>query len=99
MANLSRYGGKSLYRGHVGKAAILFYLMIKNHPFQNGNKRVAVMTTLYFLSTNGWWINVDNDTLYEFANRVAASDANHKDGEMKRIRGFIRKNLVKFPDV
>ena len=33
-----KYGGKELYRGLAAKAAILFYLMIKNHPFQNGNK-------------------------------------------------------------
>jgi len=33
------FNRKNLYRGLVKKAAILFYLLIKNHPFQNGNKR------------------------------------------------------------
>src|SRR3990167_1766857 len=44
------FSGKDLHRGLVGKAGTLFYLMIKNHPFQNGNKRIAIMTLLHFLS-------------------------------------------------
>jgi prophage maintenance system killer protein len=35
------FSGKSFYAGLMQKAGILFYLMIKNHPFQNGNKRIA----------------------------------------------------------
>lgn len=34
------FSGTSPYRDTISKAAILFYLMIKNHPFQNGNKRI-----------------------------------------------------------
>ena len=90
-----KFGGRSLYRGLVGKAAILFYLMVKNHPFQNGNKRVAVMTLFYFLYINGWWIDVDNDTLYKFANGVAKSPAENNASEVRRIRNFIRKHLVR----
>ncbi|QQG42451.1 MAG: Fic family protein [Candidatus Giovannonibacteria bacterium] len=33
------FGGKSAYKGLIGKASMLFYLLVKNHPFQNGNKR------------------------------------------------------------
>lgn len=44
--------GKPLYRGLKEKAAMLFYIMVKNHPFENGNKRIAVMTLLLFLSRN-----------------------------------------------
>ena len=36
------FSGKALYPTLVAKAGILFYLMIKNHPFQNGNKRIAI---------------------------------------------------------
>jgi len=89
-----RYDGKSLYRGLVGKGAILFYLMVKNHPFQNGNKRVAIMTLLYFLYRNGRWINVANNTLYEFANHVAESDPRVRQKIMVKIRTFIRRNMV-----
>jgi death-on-curing family protein len=90
-----KFDGKSLYRGHVGKGAILFYLMIKNHPFQNGNKRVAVMTLLYFLFENGWWIDVDNDVLYDFANEVAQSPSRNSRIEVRKIRNFIRKHLTR----
>ena len=41
-----QFNRKDLYRGLIGKSSALFYLMIKNHPFQNGNKRIAVMTLL-----------------------------------------------------
>lgn len=69
--------------------------MIKNHPFQNGNKRVAVMTLLYFLYKNGWWLRVDNDTLYLFANEVAKSEPGHRDEVMNTIRKFVRRFSVK----
>ena len=48
-APFQEYEGKELYKGLTAKAAILFYLMIKNHPFQNGNKRIAVTTLFLFL--------------------------------------------------
>lgn len=89
------YDGKSLYRGIIGKSSILFYLMIKNHPFQNGNKRVAVMALFYFLATNGWWIGVTNDDLYCFAVTVAKSDPKDQEKEIQRIRSFIRTNYYR----
>ncbi len=49
---------KLLYKGLVKKAAVLFYLMIKNHPFENGNKRLAVATLLCFLMRNGKWLKI-----------------------------------------
>jgi prophage maintenance system killer protein len=54
-------GGKIAYRGITAKAAMFFYLMIKNHPFQNRNKRVAMTTLMYFLHKNKKWLRVDND--------------------------------------
>ncbi len=46
------FEGKKFYKGLLEKAAVLFYLMIKNHPFENGNKRIAMTTLLYFLFKN-----------------------------------------------
>ena len=46
------YDKKELYPTLLDKASILFYLMIKSHPFKNGNKRVAIMTLIYFLYKN-----------------------------------------------
>lgn len=42
-APFQSFGGRQLYPGLLKKASILFYLMIKNHPFQNGNKRLAML--------------------------------------------------------
>ena len=83
------FANKSLYSTFESKAAILFYLMNKNHPFQNGNKRVAVVTLYYFLIINGRRLKVDNHKLYEFAKEVAGSDPDDKDMIISKIRGFI----------
>lgn len=80
---------KSLYQTFETKASILFYLMIKNHPFQNGNKRVAVLTLIYFLFQNDRRLKVDNKVLYEFSKEVASSNAQDKDIELIKIRDFI----------
>lgn len=88
---------KDLYRGIVGKASILFYLMIKNHPFQNGNKRIAVMSLLYFLYKNNKWLTVDNLILYKFACRIAKSDRKAKEKTLDFIQSFIKKYLTSLP--
>ncbi len=87
------YGGKQLYPGLLKKAAILFYLMIKNHPFQNGNKRIAMTTLLYFLFMNKKWIRVDNQELYNFAKWVAESNPRLKDATMSAIETFLQVYL------
>jgi len=83
------YNHKSLYQTLESKASILFYLMTKNHPFQNGNKRIAVVTLYYFLHSNGRKLKVDNLKLYDFAKEVAASEARDKDQTISKIRAFI----------
>lgn len=88
------FGGRGFYRGLVGKAAILFYLMIKNHPFQNGNKRIAMVTLFYFLHKNGKWLRVDNQELYNFAKWVAESNAKLKNETVAATEKFIRTYLV-----
>lgn len=88
------FGGKSLYEGLVRKASVLFYLMIKNHPFKNGNKRIAMMAMLYLLYKNGKWLNVDNQVLYNFAKWVAASDPIVKDAATQAIEKFLGEHLA-----
>ena len=61
-----KFGGKSLYPSLVSKSGILFYLMVKNHPFQNGNKRIAITTLLMFLSQNKKWLQADTQEFYNF---------------------------------
>jgi len=47
------FGGVDLYPSVEEKAAMLLYLVVKNHPFLDGNKRIAAACFLYFLERNG----------------------------------------------
>lgn len=68
------YGGEEFYPTLLNKAVALFYLVIKNHPFENGNKRMAVMLMLYFLFKHGKFTSIDPDSLYELALIIAQGD-------------------------
>jgi len=65
--------GEDLYPDLVSKAAILFVLVIKNHPFMDGNKRTATLALLEFLERNGHRLESTNDELYQFAIDAATS--------------------------
>jgi death-on-curing family protein len=88
------FGGDSFYPSLISKAAMLFYLMIKNHPFQNGNKRIAVTTLLVFLKSNKKWLKVDLEELYKFTVWIAESSPRSKEGAVKAIENFIKAHLV-----
>jgi prophage maintenance system killer protein len=47
------FGGKELYASVEEKAAMLLYLIVKNHSFSDGNKRIAAMLFLWFMEKNG----------------------------------------------
>lgn len=86
------FNKKDLYSTLYKKAAILFYLMVKNHPFQNGNKRIAVTSLLVFLYTkNDKWLEVTPDKFYHLAVWVAESDPEYREGVIIAIEEFIRK--------
>ncbi len=90
-----KFSKKSLYPSLVAKASILLYLMIKNHPFQNGNKRIALTILLVFLYMNGKWLQVDNQNLYNFTLWVAQSPSELKEEVVLGIEKFIKNYLVK----
>ena len=92
---LFSFGGKSVYKGIVGKAAMLFYLMIKNHPFQNGNKRIAMTTLMYFLHKNKRWLRVDEREFYNFAKWIAESSPKFKEETLKAVQKFIKAYMIK----
>ncbi len=95
VAPFQTFSQKRLYKGLLPKAAILFYLMIKNHPFQNGNKRIAVATLFYFLYKNKKWLKIDNQELYNFAKWVAESNAKLNNETVQAIEKFIKTYLIK----
>jgi len=88
-----KFSQKSLYSTLVSKAGILFYLMIKNHPFQNGNKRIAITTLLVFLYKNKKWIKADTQELLNFTVWIAQSPARYKEEAVRAIEKFLKDHI------
>ena len=93
-APFQTFTGRSLYSNLAAKAAILFYLMIKNHPFQNGNKRIAMTTLFVFLHKNRKWLKVDTQELYNFTMWVAQSPPKFKEETLRAIQKFLKENII-----
>ncbi len=89
-----KFEKKDMYKGLISKASILFYLMIKNHPFKNGNKRIAMTTLFIFLYKNKKWLRVSEQELYNFAVWVAQSPAKLKDAVIEGIKKFLEVYIV-----
>lgn len=83
----------------VDLTAVLFYSLIKNHPFANGNKRIAVMTILIFLRLNDKWLDISPILLYQLAVTIANSLPNEREkvlNEFKRMFDDYIINYVEF---
>ena len=93
-APFQTFGGKSLYPTLVAKASVLLYLMVKNHPFQNGNKRIAMTTLFVFLHKNKKWLKVDTQELYNFTMWVAQSPPGFKDDTVSAITKFLKAHMT-----
>jgi len=88
------FSGSSPYKDFISKASVLFYLMIKNHPFQNGNKRIAMTTLFVFLHMNDKWLAVDTQELYNFTMWIAQSPPKAKDEAVMATEKFLRSHLI-----
>lgn len=87
------FDGILLYPTIVEQAAILFYAMIKNHPFRNGNKRIAVMSLLVFLLINNKWLSISPYNLYRLALFVSKSKPKSKENVVNAIEEIIKSTL------
>jgi death-on-curing protein len=97
-APFQSFSKKSLYPSLVSKASMLFYLMIKNHPFQNGNKRIAMTALFVFLYKNRKWLRVDAQELYNFTVWIAQGPRQFKEETVKASEKFLRSHLVESSD-
>lgn len=88
------FDGKLLYPSLEEQAAILFYSLIKNHPFRNGNKRIGVMALLAFLSLNHKWLSVSPSSLYESAREVSLSLPSEKEEVLSKLKKYIADQLI-----
>ena len=92
------FAGKDLYPTLHDKAAILYYGIIKGHPFDNGNKRIATASLIVFLAINGQWLDVPARQLEHMAISVAASQAEQKEKHLKKLQRWIKKNAITLPN-
>jgi len=88
------FGGEELYKGLLKKGAALFYMMLKDHPFEDGNKRIALASLLVFIYRNKKWLKVDNQELYNFVIWVTESNPKLKDETLEAIEEFLKSYLV-----
>ncbi len=82
------FDGKELYPTLEEKAAMLLYLITKNHSFSDGNKRIAASCFLYFLEKNGMLDKLtmfDNGTLFALTLLIAESNPS----EMETIKNVV----------
>ena len=92
------FGGIDLYPSVEEKAAMLLYLVTKNHSFSDGNKRIAATLFLWFLNGNGILYNEDgtkriaDNTLVAITLMIAESRTEEKDTMVKVIVNLINKN-------
>ncbi|ASK28349.1 death-on-curing family protein [Neisseria chenwenguii] len=76
------------------KAAALFHSIINNHPFHNGNKRTALLSTIYYLGELGILLErCSDDELYEFTRQIAAHEiCENRNDEVSVIAEFLETN-------
>ncbi len=60
---LATFDGRELYPGVLNKVAVLLYKIANNHPFVDGNKRVAFVTAVTVLASNGFELNSSQEML------------------------------------
>ena len=92
------FGGVELYPSVEEKAAMLLYLVTKNHSFSDGNKRIAATLFLWFLNNNGILYNKDgskriaDNTLVALTLMIAESRTEEKDVMVKVVVNLINQN-------
>lgn len=92
------FGGEELYPSVEEKAAMLLYLVTKNHSFSDGNKRIAATLFLWFLNGNRILYHPDgskriaDNTLVALTLMIAESKTEEKDVMIKVVVNLINKN-------
>jgi prophage maintenance system killer protein len=91
------FGGEELYPSVEEKAAMLLYLVTKNHSFSDGNKRIAATLFLWFLNNNHVLYRADgskriaDNTLVALTLMIAESRTEEKDVMVKVVVNLINQ--------
>jgi death on curing protein len=91
----------ALYRPQTGYyddiaqiAAAMFESLLMNHPFIDGNKRVAFFATDVFLRLNGWRFDVDDDTAHGFLLGLL----DRGDCDLRALTPWVRRSITKLAE-
>lgn len=93
------FGDRDVYPSLEEKAAMLLYMVVKNHAFVDGNKRIAAACFLLFLERNGMLYNstgqtiISNEALASLTLFVAASQAEEMETIKKLLISILNRNL------
>ena len=94
------FGGADVYPSVQEKAANLLYLVVKDHPFADGNKRIAAALFVYFLARNDALLDthgqplVDNNTLAATTLMIALSRPDEKTAMCLLVMNMLARNQV-----
>ena len=88
------FGGEDVYKSIEEKASNFLYLIVKNHVFTDGNKRIAATLFIYFLSYyNILYKNdkriIDNNTLAALTLLIAESNPKEKSVIIDLVMNFL----------
>lgn len=91
------FDGKDVYTTIEEKAANFLYLIIKNHTFIDGNKRIAATLFIYFLKYYDILIRdgkqvIDNNTLVAMTLLIAQSNPKEKEILVDLVMNFLKEN-------
>lgn len=84
------FAGKSLYPTIWLQAAALIHSLIKNHPFNDGNKRTAIFSAMRFLKKNGYELYISQKSLVKFTLAI-----DRKDLTLKETANWLKKHSKK----
>lgn len=94
------YGGEDCYKTLEEKAAMLLYLIVKNHSFLDGNKRIAAASFLYFLEKNNLLKKnnnstiIDNNTLFSLTILIAESNLSERETIKNIVITILNRGLI-----
>lgn len=88
-----------LYPTILSKASCYMRSFARNHPFFDGNKRTALLSTITFLEKNGYEVKADNDKMFKLVETVVKGRLSVSSIE-KRLKKYvkpvqIRKRIMK----
>lgn len=90
------FGGKELYPSIEEKSAHLLYFVIKDHPFTDGNKRIASVFFIYFLARNNYLLKqngepkINDNALVALALLISVSEPREKETMIKIITNLLK---------